>query len=93
MRTMKSACWRKEPIMTEDMSRSLEEREVGPTSIDVTDDQISIGPTSIDVTDEQALILETPPPEQQEEKVQEQNKLLEQAQEGSKLAKENDKGE
>jgi len=84
---MKSACWRKEPIMTEDMSRPLEEREAGPSSIDVTDDQISIGPTSIDVTDKQALILETPPAEQQEEKVQEQNKLIEQAQEGFKISK------
>ena len=73
-------------IMTEDMSRPLEEREVGPTSIDVTDDQISIGPTSIDVTDEQASILETPPVEQQEEKVQEQNKQIEQAQEESKIS-------
>ena len=80
-------------IMTVGIDRPLEEIDVGPTSIDVTDNRVSIGPNSIDVTDEQASILETPPAEQQEEKVQEQNKLIEQAQEGSKLAKENDKGE
>jgi hypothetical protein len=74
-------------ITTEDMSKPLEEREIGPTSLDVTDDRVSIGPTSIDVTDEQASILETPPAEQQEEKVQEQNKQIEQAQEESKIIK------
>ena len=74
-------------IITEDMSKPLVESEIGPTSLDVTDDRVSIGPTSIDVTDEQASILETPPAEQQEEKVQEQNKQIEQAQEESKIIK------
>jgi hypothetical protein len=68
-------------IITEDMSKPLEEREIGPTSLYVTDDRVSIGPTSIDVTDE------TPPAEQQEEKVQEQNKQIEHAQEESKIIK------
>ena len=74
-------------IIAEDMSEPLEERDVGPTSIDVTDDRVSIGPTSIDVTDEQASILETPPAEQREEILQEQNKQIEQAQEESKIIK------
>ena len=74
-------------IITEDMSKPLVESEIGPTSLEVTDDRVSIGPTSIDVTDEQASILETPPAEQQEEKVQEQNKQIEQAQEESKIIK------
>ena len=74
-------------IITEDMSKPLVESEIGPTSLDVTDDRVSIGPTSIDVTDEQASILETPPAEQQEEKVQEQNKQIEQAHEESKIIK------
>ena len=74
-------------IMTVGIDRPLEEIDVGPTSIDVTDDRVSIGPTSIDVTDEQASILETPPAEQQKEKVQEQNKQIEQAQEESKISK------
>jgi len=73
-------------IMTVGIDRPLEEIDVGPTSIDVTDDRVSIGPTSIDVTDEQASILETPPAEQQEEKVQEQNKQIEQAQEEFKIS-------
>jgi hypothetical protein len=50
-------------ITTEDISKPLEERELGPTSLDVTDDRVSIGPSSIDVTDVQASILETPPVE------------------------------
>jgi hypothetical protein len=74
-------------ITTEEIDRPLEESEVGPTSIDVTDEQVSIGPTSIDFTDEQASMVETPPAEQQEEKVQEQNKQIEQAQEKSKISK------
>jgi DNA repair exonuclease SbcCD ATPase subunit len=75
-----------ESIMTEEIDSPLGESEVGPTSIDVTDEPVSIGPTSIDVTDEQASILETPPAEQQEEKVQEQNKQIEQAQEEFKIS-------
>jgi chemotaxis protein histidine kinase CheA len=73
--------------MIEGVDNPLEEVNVGPTSLDVTDDRVSIGPTSIDVTDEQASILETPPAEQQEEKVQEQNKQIEQAQEESQIIK------
>jgi len=60
-------------IMTEEVDKPLEESEVGPTSIDVTDEQLST--------------VETPPTEQQEEKVQEQNKQIEQAQEESKISK------
>ena len=61
-------------IMTEEIERPLEESEVGPTSIDVTD--------------EQASTVETPPAEQQEkEEVQELNKQIEQAQEESKVSK------
>jgi hypothetical protein len=59
-------------IMTEEMDKPLEESEVGPTSIDVTDGQPST--------------IETPPAEQQEE-VQEQNKQIEQVQEESKISK------
>lgn len=61
------------PIMTEEMDKPLEEREVGHTSIGVTDEQLSIA--------------EAPPAEQQGEKVQGQNKQIERAQEGSKISK------
>ena len=62
-------------IMTEEIAdKPLEEREVGPTSIDVTDERIS-------------TIGAPPPAEQQEEEVQEQNKQIEQAQEESKISK------
>jgi hypothetical protein len=74
-------------VMTEEIDRPLVESKVGPTSIDVTDEQVSTGPTSIDVTDKQASMEEIPPAEQQEEKVQEQNKQIEQAQEESKISK------
>jgi hypothetical protein len=75
-------------IMTEEIDRPLGEGELGPTSIDVKDEPVSIGPTSIDVTDEQALIVETPPIEQEEKvEMQEQNKQIEQAQEESKVIK------
>ena len=53
------------------MDKPLEESEVGPTSIDVTDEQPST--------------VETPSEEQQEE-VQEQNKQVERAQEESKIS-------
>jgi DNA repair exonuclease SbcCD ATPase subunit len=72
-------------IMTEQMDKPLEESELGPTSIDVTDERISIGLTSIDVTDEQPSTVEIPPEEHEE--VQEQNKLVERAQEESKIIK------
>ena len=74
-------------IVTEQMDKPLEEREVGPTSIDVTDEMISIGPTSIDVTEEQPSAVETPSEEHEE--VQEQNKEVERAQEESKINKKN----
>ena len=62
-------------IITEEIAdKPLEEREVGPTSIDVTDERIS-------------TIGAPPPAEQQEEEVQEQNKQIEQAQEESKISK------
>ena len=72
-------------IVTEQMDKPLEESEVGPTSIYVTDERISIGPTSIDVTDEQPSAVEIPPEEHEE--VQEQNKQVERAQEESKIIK------
>ena len=53
--------------ITEEIDNPLEENEIGPTSIDVTDERVSIGPTSIDVTDEQPSIVETPSAEQQQE--------------------------
>ena len=74
-----------ESIMTEEIDSPLGESEVEPTSIDVTDEPVSIGPTSIDVTDEQTSIVEMPPTE--EEKVQEQNKQIEQIQEKFKISK------
>lgn len=43
--------------MIEGVDNPLEEVNVGPTSINVTDEQISIGPTSIDVTDAQVQIV------------------------------------
>ena len=61
------------PVMIEEMDRPLEEMGVGPTSLDVTDEQISIG--------------EVPLSELQEEKVQEQNKEVEQAQEEDRINK------
>lgn len=60
-------------IMMEEVDKPLEEMGVGPTSLDVTDEQISIG--------------EVPPSELQEEKVQEQNKEVEQAQEEARISK------
>jgi hypothetical protein len=60
-------------IMMKEMDKPLEETRVGPTSLDVTDEQISIG--------------EVPLSELQEEKVQEQNKEVEQAQEEARISK------
>jgi archaellum component FlaC len=60
-------------IMTEEMDKPLEESGVGPTSIDVTDEQTSIG--------------EVPLAELQEGKVQEQNREIEQTQEESRIGK------
>ena len=69
-------------IMTEDGDKPLEEREVGPTSIDVTDEQIStIGaPSPAEQKEEEVQ-------EQKEEEVQEQNKRIEQAREEAKISK------
>lgn len=64
-------------IMTEEMDKPLEETRVGPTSIDVTDEQISIG--------------EVPLVELQEEKVQEQNREVEQVQEETRISKKKQK--
>ena len=61
-------------IMTEEIAdKPLEEREVGPTSIDVTDERIST--------------IGAPPAAEQQEEVQEQNKQIERAQEESKTSK------
>jgi hypothetical protein len=57
----------------EEMDKSLEETRVGPTSIDVTDEQISIG--------------EVPLAGLQDEKVQEQNREVEQRQEEARINK------
>src|SRR5688500_6776570 len=57
----------------EEMDKSLEETRVGPTSIDVTDEQISIG--------------EVPLVGLQDEKVQEQNREVEQRQEEARINK------
>jgi hypothetical protein len=59
--------------MIQEMHKSLEETRVGPTSIDVTDEQISIG--------------EVPLAEIQDQKVQEQNKEVEQRQEEARINK------
>ena len=61
------------PVMIEEMDKPLEEMGVGPTLLDVTDEQISIGEVSLS--------------ELQEEKVQEQNKEVEQAQEEARISK------
>lgn len=74
-------------IVTDEVDEPLEESEEGPTSIDVTNERISLGPTSIDVRDEQLSTVETPLAEQREEKVQEQNKKIDQAREESKISK------
>ena len=61
-------------IMTEEIAdKPLEDREVGPTSIDVTDERIST--------------IGAPPAAEQQEEVQEQNKQIERAQEESKTSK------
>lgn len=60
-------------IIIEEVDKPLEELEIGSTSIDVTDNQDSIGEVSVT--------------ESQEEKVQEQNREIEQAQEESKISK------
>jgi hypothetical protein len=65
------------PIMTAEMGMQPEEREEGPTSIDVTDKQISIG--------------EAPAIVPQEEKLQEQNIGIEQVQEESGISKKKQK--
>jgi hypothetical protein len=76
------------PIVTEEvMNKPSEEMEIGPTSIDVTNRPVSIGPTSIHVIEEQLSTTEIPPAEQQEEKVQEQNRQTELALEESKISK------
>lgn len=71
----------------EEVDKPLDERVAVPTSIDVTDDQISIGPTSFDVTDEQISMEETPVIEPQEEKPQEQKRGIGQVQMESSISK------
>jgi hypothetical protein len=63
----------------DDTNKPLEESEIGPTSIDVTDERISIGPTSLDVRDQLNLPEEeTPSIEPQQEEPQEENRRIEQ---------------
>jgi hypothetical protein len=54
--------------------------------MDEPSEEIEVGPTSIDVTDEQPSTVEAPSAEQQEE-LQEQNKQKEQSQEKSRISK------
>jgi predicted nucleic acid-binding Zn-ribbon protein len=72
--------------MIEEMDNQLEEDRVGPTSIDVTDEQILIGPTSIDVTDAQLTIAETTSVEQEVMELEE-SKETEQVPEQSRIDK------
>ena len=65
-----------EPLTTKEMERPFEEREEGSTSADVTDKPISIGEV---------------PSAVQEEKSQEQNIGIEQAQEGFRVSKKKQK--
>ena len=56
----------------DETNKPLEESEIGPTSIDVTDERISIGPTSLDVRDQLNLPEEEIPsiePQQEEPQV------------------------
>ena len=69
-----------------DMAKEGEERAIVTEQMDKPLEESEVGPTSIDVTDEQPSTVETPSEEQQEE-VQEQNKQVEQAQEESKISK------
>ena len=69
-----------------DMAEEREERAIATEQIDKPLEESEVGPTSIDLTDEQPSTVETPSEEQQEE-VQEQNKQVERAQEESKISK------
>ena len=63
----------------DETNKPLEESEIGPTSIDVTDERISIGPTSLDVKDQLNLPEEEIPSiEPQQEEPQEENRRIEQ---------------
>ena len=65
------------PVMIEEMDKPLEEMGVGPTLLDVTDEQISIG--------------EVPLSEPQGEKVQDHNRGIERVQEESRSSKKKQK--
>ena len=63
----------------DETNKPLEESEIGPTSIDVTDERISIGPTSLDVRDQLNLPEEEIPSiEPQQEEPQEEKRRIEQ---------------
>lgn len=65
----------------DEMDKPLEESNIGPTSIDVTEERISIGPTSLDARDQLDLAEEeTPSIEPQQEKPQEEKRRTEQVQ-------------
>lgn len=65
----------------DEKDKPLDESDIGPTSIDVTEERISIGPTSLDVRDQLDLAQEeTPSIEPQQEKPQEEKRRTEQVQ-------------
>jgi hypothetical protein len=63
-----------------------EEESIINEKTDELGEEIEVGPTSIDVTDEQPSTVEAPPIAEQQEEVQEQNKQIE-AQEESEISK------
>ena len=68
------------------MWKEGEEGSIITEKMDEPSEEIEVGPTSIDVTDEQPSTVEAPSAEQQEE-LQEQNKQIEQSQEKSRISK------
>ena len=68
------------------MRKEGEEGSIITEKMDEPSEEIEVGPTSIDVTDEQPSTVEAPSAEQQEE-LQEQNKQIEQSQEKSRISK------
>ena len=68
------------------MRKEGEEGSIITEKMDEPSEEIEVGPTSIDVTDEQPSTVEAPSAEQQEE-LQEQNKQKEQSQEKSRISK------
>jgi hypothetical protein len=68
------------------MWKEGEEGSIITEKMDEPSEEIEVGPTSIDVTDEQPSTVEAPSAEQQEE-LQEQNKQKEPSQEKSRISK------